>query len=109
MTEIYLYFLFAHYGLYGNAPVRSRALGLPADADGSGSTAVMPVTLAVSSLPRCLILPLCMHACRISRDPKSPEEKHFVVGSMGQPRGIDVFMATPGGGVGGTGAFPYNP
>ena len=21
MTEIYLYFLFAHYGLYGNAPV----------------------------------------------------------------------------------------
>ena len=42
------------------------------------------------------------------RDPKSPEEKHFVVGSMGQPRGIDVFMATPGGGVGGTGACPYN-
>ena len=46
-----------------------------------------------------------MHACRISRDPKSPEEKRFVVGSMGQPRGIDVFMATPGGGVGGTGSW----
>ena len=23
MTEIYLHFLFAHYGLYGNAPVRA--------------------------------------------------------------------------------------
>ena len=27
MTEIYLHFLFAHYGLYGNAPVPGRADG----------------------------------------------------------------------------------
>ena len=26
MTEIYLYFLFAHYGLYGNAPVVTLSL-----------------------------------------------------------------------------------
>ena len=28
MTEIYLYFMFAHYGLYGNAPVRVPELKL---------------------------------------------------------------------------------
>mmetsp|Transcript_12586 Transcript_12586/g.25160 ORF Transcript_12586/g.25160 Transcript_12586/m.25160 type:complete len:781 (-) Transcript_12586:525-2867(-) len=33
-------------------------------------------------------------------DPKSLEEERFVVGSMGRPRGIDVYMATPGGGGG---------
>ena len=28
MTEIYLHFVFAHYGLYGNAPVSPHALAL---------------------------------------------------------------------------------
>ena len=29
MTEIYLHFRCTHYGLYGNAPVRSHALNVP--------------------------------------------------------------------------------
>ena len=39
MTEIYLHFLFAHYGLYGNAPVRSVVALQVADA---GALSILP-------------------------------------------------------------------
>ena len=45
MTEIYLHFLFAHYGLYGNAPVGAAVGRWPVAARSQGPQCLPPVVL----------------------------------------------------------------
>ena len=59
MTEIYLHFLFAHYGLYGNAPVAST-VAMEAEVPGAVMAAALswPAAIAATSAATSFLLTL---------------------------------------------------